>query len=122
MSVKWIDGAETVVVYGYERRPVRLPWQAWMQWTNVAIANVERAITEKLPRTQQVTNSLDWLRSCGVDGKESFFGLKERLALLAQPGDPSRIVRCQCCNIPLSDPLSKALGIGPVCRTKGKAA
>ena len=119
MPVKWLPN-ETVAVYGYTRRPIRLKWQTWMKWTSAAIAQVERAIAEKLPRTREIQNSIDWLCACGVDSKEAFLGLKTRLALLAQPGDPSRIIRCRCCNIPLRDPLSKVLGLGPVCRNGGK--
>lgn len=115
MTVKWLPN-ETVAVYGYSRKPVRLMWHAWKKWTDAAITQVERAVVEKQPRTREIENSICWLRACGVADKASFFGLKERLALLAQPGDASRIIRCQCCGIPLSDPVSKALGLGPVCR------
>jgi len=118
MTVKYLPN-DVVVVRGYTSAPVRVTTTAWMNATRNAMTTFENAIGK--PTTADVTRALYWLRACGVTNKETFDGLKERLALLALPGDPSRLVRCRKCNAVLTDPISKALGIGPDCRMNGKA-
>jgi hypothetical protein len=117
MTIKYVS-TDVVVMRGFTRAPVRLTATAWMNITRNAMTTFENAVGK--PATQDAMRALDWLRACGVDGKETFDGLKARLALLALPGDPSRIIRCRKCNAVLSDPISKALGIGPDCRMGGK--
>jgi hypothetical protein len=113
--VKWLP-SDVVVVRGYTNQPVRLTAEAWQNMTRNAVQVFENAVGK--PATEEALRTLYWLKACGVDSQEAFFGLKERLA---QPSDPSRIVRCRRCNAMLTDPVSKVLGMGPDCRMGGQA-
>lgn len=63
-----------------------------------------------------------FLQANGIRTLEAFEALEKNLPLLKEGPDPSRIVYCRRCQRPLSDPLSKALGIGPDCRVGGVQA
>lgn len=116
MTVKYLPN-DVVLVRGYSSAPVRLTSHAWLNTTRKAMNVFENAIGK--PANAEAIRAINWLRACGVT-KETFNGMKTRLALLALPGDPSRIIRCRKCNAILTDPISKALGVGPDCRTNGK--
>ena len=124
----------TVIVRGYRRTPVTLAFRAWLNITDKSVAAVEiamqRGIKTEADATENELNAKRWLEACwerATRDNANAPKLSQRIAdwkarrhLFDIPPDPSRIVRCQCCSIPLSDPVSKLLGVGPVCRMGGK--
>ncbi|MBM3127999.1 MAG: hypothetical protein FJ009_05105 [Chloroflexi bacterium] len=124
----------TVTIRGYSRTPVKLTFRAWLNVTDKAVAAVEDAMQRgvKIERdaTENELNAKRWLFACWEHQVRTAESAPKLSALLADwktrrhlfdiAPDPSRIIRCQCCNIPLRDPVSKLLGVGPVCRTGGK--
>ncbi len=82
--------------------------------TKLAIGILRARIGQ--PATPGTHWAMGWLRACGAHSKEDVDRLGERLALLAGSPDPVGLIRCARCTRPLSDPLSKLLGLGPECR------
>ncbi len=117
--IKYLPG-DKVAVHGYQQSPVTFPFRTWLNVTDQALATFEASIG-KLP-TLAAFKAMRWLRACGIDSREKAEDYKARRPLFDQPADPSRIIRCKCCNSPLTDPVSKLLGIGPVCRNPQKKA
>lgn len=127
---------DTITLRGYTRRPIKLAFRAWLNATDRAVAAVEAAFARGVKtESTAMQNELDakrWLEACWerrtCDQKNApklsalIVDWKSRRYLFDLSPDPSKIIRCQCCNIPLSDPVSKLLGIGPVCRNPSKAA
>lgn len=124
-----------VTVRGFDQRPLKFPFRAWMRITDRAVALVEAASDRGVKAPAEATldelNAKRWLEACWerktrdqgpLKLSELIADWKARRHLLDLPPDPSRIVRCYCCNTPLSDPVSKLLGIGPICRDPRKAA
>ena len=126
--VKYLPG-DQVAIHGYASRPIKLPFRAWLKITDRAIIAVEhatqRGVASESAATPSELQSKRWLQACLPHGAKMSAAIacyKERRPMFDLPSDPSRIIRCKCCNIPLVDPLSKLLGIGPVCRNPQKAA
>jgi len=126
---------DTITLRGYARRPIKLIFRAWLNATDRAVAAVEAAFARGVRSESEATqNELDakrWLEACwerrtreqaNVKMSQLIADWKARRQLVDLPADPSRIIRCRSCNAPLSDPVSKLLGIGPVCRDPRKAA
>ncbi len=126
---------DTITLRGYARRPIKLAFRAWLNATDRAVTAVEaafaRGVMTESAATQNELDAKRWLEACWERKTRDQANLKmsiliadwkSRRGLVDLPPDPSKIVRCQCCNIPLSDPVSKLLGIGPICRDPRKAA
>ncbi len=126
---------DRVTLHGLDRRPLKLPFRVWLRITDRAIALVEAALARGVKTPNEATpdekNAKRWLQACWerrtldpgpLKLSELIADWKARRHLLDLPPDPSRIVRCCRCNSPLTDPVSKLLGIGPVCRDPRKAA
>ena len=126
----------TITLRGYARRPIKLAFRAWLNATDLAVAAVEAASARGVKtESDAAQNELDakrwleasWERRMHEQANAPKLSTliadwKSRRHLLDLPPDASQIIRCRCCNTPLSDPISKLLGIGPVCRNPRKAA
>jgi hypothetical protein len=126
---------DTITLRGYAPRPIKLTFRAWLNATDQAVAVVEaafaRGIRTESAATQNELDSKRWLEACwerrtheqaNAKLSQLIADWKSRRHLADLPADPSRIIRCRSCNAPLSDPVSKLLGMGPVCRDPRKAA
>ena len=120
-------GEDNVILRGYSSKPLKLTLQGWLKSTDAAITVFEAA-TARGVRTNGDATSGEWRAKLWLTASfphasklsEAIAGYKERRPLFDLPPDPSRIIRCRSCNSPLSDPISKLLGIGPICRNPKK--
>lgn len=95
-----------------------LPARDWKNKCYAAIRIMRDAVGK--PATNPARWAIWWLRDVhGLHTKEAVDAFEERLHQLDQPGDQSRLVRCSKCGRVLSDPVSKALGMGEDCRLGG---
>ena len=120
---------DTITLRGYAHKPLKLTLRGWLKATDVAVEVVEaasqRGVKTEADATPNELLAKRWLVasfSFATKMSEAIPNYKARRHLFDIAPDPSKIIRCQCCNIPLSDPVSKALGIGPICRDPHKAA
>lgn len=120
---------DTITLRGYARRPVKLTFRAWLNYTDAAIDVCETAIQHGVKTEADATSNellaKRWLAASFAHASkmgEAIANYKAHRHLFDLSPDPSRLVRCKCCNIVLSDPVSKLLGVGPICRTGGKRA
>ena len=126
---------DTVTLHGFGTRPLRFPFRVWLRTTDRAVAVVEGAFERGAKTNADATlverNAKRWLEACWECAiaeagepklSELIAGWKARRNLFDLPADPSRIVRCSRCHVPLTDPVSKLLEMGPVCRDPRKAA
>ncbi len=88
---------------------------AWRRTSETAIRVWQNAIGQA--PTPASNWARRWLAACGIASVQAFQAFERNLALLKEGPDPSRIVRCRRCQHVLTDPVSRALGIGPDCRT-----
>jgi len=112
---------DMVAVKGYKPQAQVITFRTWLEVTDKAVSMVTEAVEagqqELSQLSTQARNAWGWLQACGLDTPEKVDGYIERRPLFDQPGDPGALVRCACCGRVLVDNVSKALGIGPECRT-----
>lgn len=120
---------DTVILRGYTSKPLKLTLRSWLKATDAAVevteAAIERGVRTEADATSNELLAKRWLAasfSHAAKLTEAIAGYRARRPLFDIPPDPSKIIRCWCCNTPLSDPVSKLLGIGPVCRDPRKVA
>jgi hypothetical protein len=112
---------DTVAVKGFEPQVVKVTFKTWLRMTDKAAEVIEGAVAAGGQEWTQLSNgqrrAWQWLAASGLDSTEKLDGYKSRRPLFDQPPDPGALVRCACCGRVLMDNVSKALGIGPECRT-----
>lgn len=117
LSVRYLpDGNVKVNVFGEIWHGTL---RAWLNATDMALAVRNAAVQAgRKPESPKEKAAALWLHACGLNKQDKIDLYVQRRALFDSPEDAPRLVHCCRCGRVLSDPLSKALGIGPECRKK----
>lgn len=89
----------------------------WMNQNRAAIRIMRECVGK--PATERGLWAVDWLRANGIHSEEDFSIFEKNIQAQGEMPDPSRIIRCRKCHMVLTDPVSKAYGMGPDCRSGG---
>ena len=96
----------------------KLSFRSWLNQIKAAVRIMRESVGK--PATPRAEWAIWWLKTNGLHSRGDVDAFEARIALLEQPGDPSRIVYCVRCHAPLSDPVSKLYRMGPDCRRSGR--
>lgn len=112
-----ISGDRVLMRYGSVR--FNLTTEAWINFSKDAVKTWKAARARGVKRTSDATldelRAREFLVASGVRDVDRF---EANLTLLSQPADPSHVIHCFRCGRALSDPISKALQMGPECRKR----
>lgn len=89
----------------------------WMNQNRAAIRIMRECVGK--PATERGWWAVDWLKANGIHSEEDFSIFEKNIQALGEMPDPSKIIRCRKCHLVLTDPVSKAYGMGPDCRSGG---